>query len=154
LEVERAAREAEIHDFIIRQPDGYETVVGERGSTLSGGQRQRIAIARAILRNPALLILDEATSALDVTTEAAVNRTLMKVSAGRTVVSVTHRLSFVKSADLIHVLDKGRLVESGTHPELIGSSGPYARMWKRQTEAQPDFSNKKNRSTRPKRQID
>jgi ATP-binding cassette subfamily B protein len=134
-EVERAAREAEIHDFIIRQPEGYETVVGERGATLSGGQRQRIAIARAILRNPSILILDEATSALDVTTETAINRTLRRISAGRTVVCVTHRLATIADADFIHVLNKGKLVETGSHRELSEGTGLYARMWEHQARA-------------------
>ncbi len=131
-EVERAARAAELHDFIMQLPDGYDTTVGERGGHLSGGQRQRVAIARAILRNPALLLLDEATSALDPATEAAINATLQRVSAGRTTISVTHRLAGAVAADLIVVLDGGRLVEQGTHDELLQSGGLYARLWAEQ----------------------
>ncbi|HEV2863324.1 MAG TPA: ATP-binding cassette domain-containing protein [Pyrinomonadaceae bacterium] len=132
-EVERAARAAELHDIVLRMPDGYETRVGERGGRLSGGQRQRVAIARALIRDPALLLLDEATSALDPTTEAAVNETLERVSAGRTVVSVTHRLKSVAGFDRIFVFKDGRLVERGTHEELLRQAGVYAGMWRRQT---------------------
>ncbi len=131
-EVEQAARDAELHEFITQLPDGYDTFVGERGGHLSGGQRQRVAIARAILRNPALLLLDEATSALDPATEAAINATLQRVSAGRTTISVTHRLASVVNADLIVVLDAGRLVEQGTHTQLLQAGGLYARLWDEQ----------------------
>lgn len=132
-EVEAAARDAEIHATIAGFPAGYDTLVGERGSLLSGGQRQRLAIARALLRDPAILLLDEATSALDPATEQAVNETLRRVARGRTVVSVTHRLSAITHADRIHVFDAGRVVESGRHEELVARHGYYAGLWQKQS---------------------
>jgi ATP-binding cassette subfamily B protein len=132
-EIEAAARAAEIHEFITVLPDGYATVVGERGGRLSGGQRQRIAIARAVLRDPRILILDEATSALDPGTEAAISETLSRIGRGRTVVSVTHRLASVVGADCIHALDQGRVVESGRHADLLARRGHYARLWAKQS---------------------
>ena len=131
-EVEEAARAAELHDILLRMPDGYDTQVGERGGRLSGGQRQRVAIARALIRNPELFILDEATSALDPSTEAAVNDTLERVSAGRTVIAVTHRLKSVVGYDRIFVFKEGRLIEQGTHASLLRRGGVYAGMWRRQ----------------------
>jgi ATP-binding cassette subfamily B protein len=128
-EVEEAARAAEIHDYITRLPQGYDTVPGEGGGQLSGGQRQRIALARAIVRKPAILILDEATSALDPATEASVNATLERLSKGRTTLSVTHRLGSATSMDRIFVLDGGRLVEQGAHKELLNLKGLYYDMW-------------------------
>jgi ATP-binding cassette subfamily B protein len=125
IEVEAAARGAEIHDFISSLRQGYETKVGECGNQMSGGQRQRIAIARAIIRNPAILILDEATSALDRSAEAAIIGTLKRLATGRTVIWVTHRLTSVVGADRIFVLDRGQLVEQGTHQELIRRNGMY-----------------------------
>jgi ATP-binding cassette subfamily B protein len=130
--VEAAARQAEMHEFITKLPQGYATLVGERGGRLSGGQRQRIAIARAILRDPRILVLDEPTSALDSETEAAINRTLERLGKGRTVVSVSHRLSAVANCDRIFVLDGGSLVESGSHSELVARNGLYARLWANQ----------------------
>lgn len=132
-EIVAACRAAEIHDAILSLPEGYDTVVGERGGRLSGGQRQRIAIARALLRDPALLVLDEATSALDAATESAVNATLARVAGGRTVVSVTHRLAAATGADRIFVMDGGRLIESGSHDELVALRGVYAGMWAKQS---------------------
>ncbi|GAB2692380.1 ABC transporter ATP-binding protein [Thalassiella azotivora] len=134
-QVVEAARLAAAHDFVVGMPDGYDTVVGERGQTLSGGQRQRLALARAILRDPALLVLDEATSAVDNETEAAIQRSLATVSRGRTTVMVAHRLSTVRTADRIWVLDAGRVVEAGTHDELLEAGGAYAQLWSVQTGA-------------------
>jgi ATP-binding cassette subfamily B protein len=132
-ELERAARLAEAHDFIAELPDGYDTVVGERGQKLSGGQRQRLSIARAILKDPPVLVLDEATSAVDNETEAAIQRSLELVGRDRTVIVIAHRLSTVRHADRIHVLEAGRIVESGTHDELVGDRGMYAALWRIQT---------------------
>ncbi len=132
-EIESAARLAEAHDFIAALPEGYDTIVGERGQKLSGGQRQRVSIARAIVRDPAVLILDEATSAVDNETEAAIQRSLETVSKGRTTIIIAHRLSTIRSADRIHVLEAGRVTESGTHDELTQSGGLYAALWRVQT---------------------
>lgn len=131
-EVEAAARAAEIHDFITALPDAYHTLAGERGGRLSGGQRQRIGIARAVLRNPELLIFDEATSALDPVTEAAINQTIERAARGRTVISVTHRLASVTRYDNICVLDRGKVVEQGTHDELLALDGYYRALWEKQ----------------------
>lgn len=133
-EIVAAARAAEIHDFIQSLPAGYDTTVGERGSQLSGGQRQRLAIARALVRDPSILVLDEATSALDYLTEAALNETLVRLARDRTVIMVTHRLSSVVSAARIVVLDKGRVVEMGSHAELLARNGVYAGLWANQVE--------------------
>jgi ATP-binding cassette, subfamily B, bacterial len=132
-ELERAARLAEAHDFIIGLPDGYDTIVGERGQKLSGGQRQRLSIARAILKDPPVLVLDEATSAVDNETEAAIQRSLELVGRDRTVIVIAHRLSTVRHADRIHVLEAGRIVESGSHDELVADRGLYAALWRIQT---------------------
>jgi ATP-binding cassette subfamily B protein len=132
-EVEQAARKAEIHNYIMSLPQQYDTVVGERGDTLSGGQRQRIAIARAIIRNPSLLLLDEATSALDQTTEAAINRTLLNVAKGCTMIFSTHRLTSVVEMDEIVVISGGRAIERGTHAELLAAGGVYAKLWEDQS---------------------
>ena len=128
-EVEQAARKAEIHRYIMSLPQRYQTVVGERGETLSGGQRQRIAIARAIIRDPALLLLDEATSALDQTTEAAINRTLLRLAKGRTMIWSTHRLTSVVEMDEIIVISGGKAIERGSHAELLARNGVYRKLW-------------------------
>ena len=128
LEVEQAARLAEAHDFIARKPGGYGFVIGERGASLSGGERQRIAIARAILKNAPILILDEATSALDVETESRIKRAMDRVRRGRTTFIIAHRLSTVADADLILVLDGGRIIERGTFRELVAANGLFARL--------------------------
>jgi ATP-binding cassette subfamily B protein len=128
-EVVEAARKAEIHRYIMSLPQKYDTSVGERGDTLSGGQRQRIAIARAIIRNPSVLLLDEATSALDQTTEAAINRTLLKVATGRTMIWSTHRLTSVVDMDEIIVISGGRAIERGSHAELLAKNGAYRKLW-------------------------
>lgn len=132
-EIEEAARLAEAHDFIVGLPDGYDTIVGERGQKLSGGQRQRISIARAILRDPAILVLDEATSAVDNETEAAIQRSLARVARDRTAVVIAHRLSTVRDADRIWVLENGGIAEAGTHDELAAAGGLYAALWRVQT---------------------
>jgi ATP-binding cassette subfamily B protein len=131
--IESAALAADAHDFIVALPQGYDTPVGERGMRLSGGQRQRIALARAILKNPAILILDEATSAVDNETEAAIQRSLNAVSANRTTLVIAHRLSTVRHADCIYVLNYGEIVESGTHDVLLAQGGEYAHLWRLQT---------------------
>jgi ATP-binding cassette subfamily B protein len=131
--IEEAARLAEAHEFVAQLPRGYDTVVGERGQKLSGGQRQRLSIARAILRDPAVLVLDEATSSVDNETEAAIQRSLETVSRDRTTLVIAHRLSTVRHADRIHVLEAGRVTEAGTHDELVASGGLYAALWRVQT---------------------
>ena len=131
-EIADAARAAEIHELIMALPDGYNTMAGERGSRFSVGQRQRIAIARAVLKNPALLLLDEATSALDAVSETAINATLEKIARGRTTVSITHRLGSVVNMDCVYVLNRGRLMEKGPHRELLGAGALYAELWRKQ----------------------
>ena len=128
-EVEQAARKAEIHRYIMGLPQKYDTPVGERGDTLSGGQRQRIAIARAIVRDPSLLLLDEATSALDQTTEAAINKTLLKLAKGRTMIFSTHRLTSVVDMDEIIVIAGGKAIERGSHAKLLAANGMYRKLW-------------------------
>ncbi len=136
-EVEAAARSAQIHDFISRLPQGYETTVGERGLKLSGGEKQRVGIARTLLKNPPILLLDEATSALDSETERGIQDSLKAMGVGRSVIVIAHRLSTVVEADRILVLDHGRVVEQGTHDLLLTLGGRYARMWTRQL-SEPD----------------
>jgi ATP-binding cassette subfamily B protein/subfamily B ATP-binding cassette protein MsbA len=128
-EIQAAAKVANADQFVQRLPHGYDTVVGERGATLSGGERQRLAIARAVLKEPAILILDEPTSSLDAQTEALVFEALQRLTSGRTTLVIAHRLSTVKRADTIVVLEHGRVVEQGTHVELVSAGGPYAQMW-------------------------
>jgi len=142
-EVIAAARAAHIHDFVERLPDGYRTLVGERGLKLSGGEKQRVAIARTLLKRPAILIFDEATSALDSKTERVIQQELEAIAADRTTLIVAHRLSTIVHADQILVLDHGRIVERGTHAELLLRGGVYARLWELQARdedrAQPDL---------------
>ena len=136
-EIERACRLADAHDFIMRQPHGYDTLVGERGTTLSGGQRQRLAIARALLKDPPILILDEATSALDAATEARVSRAMATLKQGRTTFIIAHRLSTVRDADEILVFDQGRVVERGRFAELVARGGKFADLVATQLAPQP-----------------
>jgi subfamily B ATP-binding cassette protein HlyB/CyaB len=131
--IERAARLAGAHDFILALPEGYDTVVGEHGCSLSGGQRQRIAIARALVTDPRILIFDEATSALDYESERVVQENLTQMCAGRTVFIIAHRLSTVRAADRILVIEEGAVVEQGTHDDLLGQGGHYARLYRFQS---------------------
>lgn len=128
-EVEGAARAAKIHDFILSLPDGYQTTVGERGLKLSGGEKQRVGIARTLLKNPPILLLDEATSALDTQTESDIQQALREMGQGRTVITIAHRLSTIADSDRIVVLDAGRVIEEGTHDDLLARGGRYAAMW-------------------------
>ena len=127
--VVEAAKAAEAHDFITNLPDGYDTMVGERGVKLSGGQRQRVAIARAVLKDPDILVLDEATSDVDTETEMLIQRSLDRLTADRTTFAIAHRLSTIKDADTIVVLEDGEIVERGSHGELLEAGGLYAHLW-------------------------
>ena len=128
-----AAKIAEVHEFIINLPKGYDTLVGERGQKLSGGQRQRISIARAVLKDPPILVLDEATSSVDNETEAAIQRSLEKLILDRTTILIAHRLSTVRNADRIYVIENGKIIEEGTHEELVKSNRLYTTLWNVQT---------------------
>jgi ATP-binding cassette subfamily B protein len=136
--VEEAARSAHIHEFIQGLPEGYATRVGERGLKLSGGEKQRVAIARALLKNPRIFILDEATSALDSTTEQSVQACLRDIGASITTLVIAHRLSTIVDADMILVLDQGRIVERGVHTDLLIQGGLYAELWQRQAKELKD----------------
>jgi ATP-binding cassette subfamily B protein len=132
-EIIAAAKIAEVHDFIAALPNGYDTLVGERGQKLSGGQRQRISIARAVLKDPPILILDEATSSVDNETEAAIQKSLEKIIIGRTTIIIAHRLSTIRNADRIFVIEDGQIIEQGTHAELVENDRLYSSLWKVQT---------------------
>ncbi len=131
-DIEAAARAAQIHDFVVKLPDGYDTMVGERGLKLSGGEKQRVGIARTLLKDPPILLLDEATSALDSQTEADIQSALARAGQGRTVITIAHRLSTIADADQIIVLEAGEIIESGTHARLLDRNGRYAQLWHRQ----------------------
>ena len=128
-DIERAAKLAQAHEFISRLKDGYRSLVGERGIKLSGGERQRIAIARAILKNAPILLLDEATSSLDSESEIAIQQELTELMKGKTVIAIAHRLSTLRNMDRLIVLDRGKLIEEGTHEELVRAGGTYAELW-------------------------
>jgi ATP-binding cassette subfamily B protein len=132
-EIEEAAKVAAAHDFIMRMPNGYQTKIGERGVKLSGGQKQRLSLARAILKNPPILILDEATSAVDNETEAAIQDSLEEIMADRTTIIIAHRLNTIRKVDKIYVLEHGNIIEQGTHSSLIEADGTYAWLWQLQT---------------------
>jgi ABC-type transport system involved in Fe-S cluster assembly fused permease/ATPase subunit len=131
-EIEAAAKDAQIHDFIMGLPEGYETTVGERGLKLSGGEKQRVGIARTLLKNPPILLLDEATSALDTGTEHEIQDALARAAQGRTVITIAHRLSTIADADRIVVLENGQVAEEGRHADLLEKGGRYAGLWNRQ----------------------
>src|SRR5690606_34242271 len=135
-QVEAACKAANIHDFIVGLPAGYQTVVGERGYRLSGGEKQRLALARVILKDPRILVLDEATSSLDSQSEALIQEALKRVMQGRTSIVIAHRLSTILSADVIFVFNRGEIVERGTHRELLALNGLYAQLFETQFRAQ------------------
>jgi len=137
-EVEAAARAAAAHDFILDLPDGYDTMTGERGARLSGGQRQRVAIARAILIDPRILIMDEATSSVDTRTDHLIQRALDGLMRGRTTIVIAHRISTIQRADQILVLNQGKIVDRGTHQELLRRSGVYAHLYEMQFQMQAE----------------
>jgi ATP-binding cassette subfamily B protein len=152
-EIEAVARAAAIHNFVLDFPEGYDTLVGERGVTLSGGQKQRIAIARTMLKNPRILIMDDATSSVDMETEAAIRESLKKLMQGRTSFNIAHRIQSVMSADLILVLDNGRILQSGTHEELIRKKGLYRGIYdiqmKIESELESELESVKSASASP-----
>ena len=131
-EIIEACKNAGIHDFIMSLPEGYDTLVGERGAKLSGGQKQRLSIARAFLKNAPVLLLDEPTSAVDVETEKEIQQALKKIAKGRTVITVAHRLSTIMDADVIYVFEQGKIAEQGTHTQLMECGGVYASLYQRE----------------------
>ncbi|GAB4384547.1 MAG: hypothetical protein Kow00121_48180 [Elainellaceae cyanobacterium] len=132
-QIVRAAKLAEAHEFIEQLPQGYDMIVGERGQKLSGGQRQQLAIARAILKDPPILVLDEANSAVDNETEAAIQRSLANITQNRTTIAIAHRLSTIRHSHCIYVMDQGQLVDQGIHEELLALNGVYAGLWRVQS---------------------
>ncbi|MBN8632057.1 MAG: ABC transporter ATP-binding protein/permease [Rhodobacterales bacterium] len=152
-EIIAAARAARIHDFVMRLPEGYETKVGERGLKLSGGEKQRVGIARTLLKNPPILILDEATSALDSQTERSIQESLAEMGQGRSVITIAHRLSTIADADQILVLDDGRVIERGTHDQLLDLGGAYAAMWQRQVMEEEEFAAATDEAPAPERAL-
>jgi len=140
-DIYEAAKSADIHDFIISLPDGYQTIVGERGLKLSGGEKQRVAIARAILKNPSIFFFDEATSALDSATEKEIQKNLQVISRNRTTLVIAHRLSTAADADLILVLENGVITEKGNHSQLLALKGKYTEMWNKQKGALEKIEN-------------
>jgi ATP-binding cassette subfamily B protein len=152
-DITNAAKAAEAHDFITQFPEGYNTLIGERGSTLSGGQKQRVAIARALLKNPAILILDDSTSSVDIETEYQIQKALQALLANRTTFVITQRLSTIKNAHKIIVLDQGEIAETGTHEELVQKNGLYRRIYETQlaTQAKPETQAQPSASTRQKK---
>ena len=134
-EVEAAARAAQCHDFIARLPNGYDTLIGEGGSTLSGGEQQRLSIARAIIKDTPIILLDEATASLDPENEALIQHGFQALVRDKTLVVIAHRLATIQHADQILVLDKGRIVERGRHADLLALNGLYARLWREQARA-------------------
>jgi ATP-binding cassette subfamily B (MDR/TAP) protein 6 len=145
-EVDQAASSAQIHEKILSFPDKYATVVGERGLRLSGGEKQRVAIARTLLKSPPIILLDEATSALDTNTERQIQQSLNKMTRGRTTLIIAHRLSTIVNADLILVIKSGRIVERGTHQNLIAMDGLYHEMWRKQSEQEDKTEQQVNKS--------
>ncbi|MFN8452820.1 MAG: ATP-binding cassette domain-containing protein, partial [Anaerolineae bacterium] len=139
-QIEAACRAANIHDFIVELPDGYNTIVGERGYRLSGGEKQRLALARVILKDPRVLVLDEATSHLDSQSEALIQDALQKIMANRTSIVIAHRLSTILAADQILVMDRGRIIEQGTHEALLARGGLYAQLYDTQFRSQREGS--------------
>jgi ATP-binding cassette subfamily B protein len=143
-EIEEAAKAAAVHDVILTFPDGYNTLVGEKGVTLSGGQKQRIAIARTLLKNPRILILDDSTSSVDTETEAEIRLTLNQLMENRTTFIIAHRIQSVMHADLILVMDKGAIVQMGRHDELVGQAGIYRQIYNIQTRIDEELEQEVN----------
>ena len=134
-EIIRAAEAANAHDFVVKLPDGYDTLLGRQGQDLSGGERQRISIARAILKDPRILIFDEATSSVDTETEERIQQAIFRLVEGRTTIAIAHRLSTLRRADMLYIVEKGKIIESGTHEKLMESRGKYRELVNREKKA-------------------